>query len=84
MFLVIDMGYFVKVLKKLLILTTTLIAIYLTFKLALFYIPFLIGFIISLLIEPLIKFINKKLPKKQISFSWVVFIFNLIFLQVFL
>lgn len=54
------MGYFTKVIKKLLVLAITLLAIFLSFKLALFYIPFLIGFIISLLIEPLIKFVNKK------------------------
>ena len=54
------MGYFTKVIRKILMLTITLISIYLSFKLALFYLPFLIGFIISLLIEPLIKFINKK------------------------
>ena len=54
------MGYFTKVIKKLLVLLVTLICIYLAFKLALFYMPFLIGFIISLLIEPLIKFISKK------------------------
>lgn len=60
MYLVIDMGYFTKVIRKLLILIITLFTIYLSFKLALFYMPFLIGFIISLLIEPLIKFINKK------------------------
>ena len=58
--MVIDMGYFTKVIRKLLILIITLFTIYLSFKLALFYMPFLIGFIISLLIEPLIKFINKK------------------------
>lgn len=54
------MGYFTKVIKKILILLVTLICIYLSFKLALFYLPFLIGFIISLLIEPLIKLISKK------------------------
>lgn len=58
--MVIDMDYFTKVLKKIIILIITLITIFLSFKLALFYIPFLIGFIISLLIEPIIKFINKK------------------------
>ena len=58
--MVIDIGYFTKVLKKILILTISLIAIFLSFKLALFYIPFLIGFIISLLIEPIIKFVSKK------------------------
>lgn len=54
------MGYFTKVIKKILIFLITLIAIYLSFKLAVFYMPFLIGFIISLLIEPIIKFISKK------------------------
>ena len=54
------MGYFTKVISKLLVLAITLLAIYLSFKLALFYVPFLIGFIISLLIEPLIKIVNKK------------------------
>jgi len=58
--LVIDMGYFTKVIRKTLILLITLVSIYLLFKLALFYVPFLIGFIISLLIEPLIKFVSKK------------------------
>ena len=60
MHLVIDMGYFAKVIRKLIVLAITLLAIYLSFKLALFYVPFLIGFIISLLIEPLIKFVTRK------------------------
>ena len=54
------MGYFTKVLKKILILAISLIVIFLIFKLALFYIPFLIGFIISVLIEQIIKIISKK------------------------
>lgn len=58
--MVIDTGYFIKVLKKIAILFITLIGIYLSFKLAIFYTPFLIGFIISVLIEPIIKKICKK------------------------
>ena len=58
--MVIDIGYCTKVLKKILILLSTLFGVFLLFKLATFYIPFLIGFIISLLIEPVIKLINKK------------------------
>ena len=54
------MGYFTKVLRKILILIITLVSIFLLFKLALFYVPFLIGFIISLLIEPIIKMISRK------------------------
>lgn len=58
--MVIDMGYWTKVSKRILALMLTIIGIILSFKLAIFYMPFLIAFIISLLIEPLIKFVNKK------------------------
>lgn len=58
--MVIDMGYWTKVSKRILILVLTIIGIYLAFKLAIFYMPFLIAFIISLLIEPIIKFVNKR------------------------
>ena len=58
--MVVDMGYWTKVSKRIIVLILTIIGIYLAFKLAIFYIPFLIAFIISLLIEPLIKFVNKK------------------------
>ena len=58
--MVIDMGYFRKVTRRILVLAITLIGIFLAFKLAIFYMPFLVAFIISLLIEPLIKLVNKK------------------------
>lgn len=57
---VIDMGYWTKVLKRLFLLASSLIGIYLSFKLAIFYIPFLIAFVISLIIDPVIKFAVKK------------------------
>ena len=78
--MVIDMGYFTKVIRKVLILIITLIGIYLSFKLALFYIPFLIGFIISLLIEPLIKFVNKKtkLTRKASAIIVMLCIFSIL------
>ncbi len=58
--MVVDMGYWTKVSKRLLVLIFTIIGIYLAFKLAIFYMPFLVAFIIALLIEPLIKLVNKK------------------------
>lgn len=58
--MVVDMGYWTKVGKRLLVLILTILGIYLAFKLAVFYMPFLIAFIISLLIEPIIKFTVKK------------------------
>ena len=74
------MSYFTKVIKKVVILILTLVAIYLSFKLALFYMPFLIGFIISLLIEPLIKFINNKtkLTRKTSAIIVLVCIFTIL------
>lgn len=58
--MVVDMGYWTKVAKRILILGLTVLGIYLAFKLAIFYMPFLIAFIIALLIEPLIKLVNKR------------------------
>lgn len=60
------MGYWTKVIKRIFIFLLTILGIYLSFKLAVFYIPFLIAFIISLLVEPLIRLLTKKssLPRK--------------------
>ena len=58
--MVIDMGYWTKVGRRILILALTILGIYLSFKLAIFYMPFLIAFIIAMLIEPLIRFVNRK------------------------
>lgn len=58
--MVVDMGYWTKVLKRLFLLAISLIGIYLSFKLAIFYMPFLIAFVISLIVEPMIKFVAKK------------------------
>ena len=49
------MGYWTKVVKKLVLLAISCVCVLLGFKLAIYYIPFLIGLIISLMIEPLIK-----------------------------
>ena len=78
--MVIDMGYFTKVIKNIGILIFTLLIIYLSFKLAIFYIPFLIGFIISLLIEPIIKFVRKKtkLERKTSAILVLLFIFTIL------
>ena len=58
--MVIDMGYWTRVLKNIFILFISLLIIFVILKLAIFYMPFLIGFIISLLIEPLIRRMMKK------------------------
>ena len=78
--MVIDMGYFTKVLRNILILIITLVSIFLLFKLALFYVPFLIGFIISLLIEPIIKMISKgtKLTRRTSAIIVLLCIFTIL------
>ena len=54
--MIIDMNYWSKVLRKTLIFALSILGIFLTFKLATFYMPFLIAFIIAQLIEPVIRF----------------------------
>lgn len=78
--MVIDIGYFNKVIKKIFIVLITLLGIFLSFKLAIFYLPFLIGFIISLFIEPLIKIINKKtkLQRKTSAIIVMIVIFSIL------
>lgn len=58
--MVIDMGYWTKVLKRMAIFTATIIGMYLSYKLAVFYMPFLIAFLIATLIEPLIRKLMSK------------------------
>lgn len=72
--MVIDMNYWNKVIKNIIILAVSILIVYLFFKLAVFYIPFLIAFAISLVIEPIIKFIMKKTKLSRKVSSIFVFI----------
>lgn len=54
-----DINYYKKVGKRILIFVLTVLAIYIIFRLSIFYVPFLIAFIISLLIEPIIRKVMK-------------------------
>jgi len=78
--MIIDMNYWSKVLKRVLIFALTILGIYLALKLAVFYIPFLIAFIISLLIEPLIRGIKKrtKLNRKISAILAMLIVFSII------
>ena len=58
--MVIDMGYLTKVFKRMAIFIATIIGMYICYKLAVFYMPFLIAFLISALIEPLIRKLMSK------------------------
>lgn len=78
--MVIDVGYWTKVCKRILILLATLAVLYLSFKLAIFYIPFLIAFIIAVMVEPLIKLIVKKthITRKKVAAFAITIIFAII------
>lgn len=72
--MVIDMNYWTKVLRKLIVLIISLFALYLCFKLAVFYMPFLIAFIISLLLEPAIRFFMRRCKLKRRTSSIIVMV----------
>ena len=72
--MIIDMNYWSKVFRKIIIFLLSILGIYLAFKLAVFYIPFLIAFILSFLIEPIIRFGMKRLKLKRRTSAIIVFI----------
>ena len=72
--MVIDMNYWGKVMRNVVALLLSILVVFLGFKLAIFYMPFLIAFIISLLLEPIIKFIMKKTKQKRKTSSIIVFL----------
>lgn len=76
--MVIDMNYWGKVLKNIIILAVSILGIYLGFKLATFYLPFLIAFIISLMLEPAIRFIMRKTKLRRKTSSIIVFIIAIV------
>ena len=78
--MIIDMNYWSKVLRRVLIFALAILGVYLAFKLAMFYIPFLIAFIISLVIEPIIKGIKKKtkLTRKISAILAMLIVFSII------
>lgn len=76
--MIIDMNYWGKVLKNILILALCILGCYFGFKLAIFYIPFLIAFIISILLEPCIRLIMKKTKLKRKTSSIIIFIIAIV------
>lgn len=72
--MIIDMNYWSKVFRKIVIFLLSILGIYLAFKLAVFYMPFLIAFVLSFLIEPIIRFGMKHLKLKRRTSAIIVFI----------
>ncbi|MDO5557878.1 MAG: sporulation integral membrane protein YtvI [Clostridia bacterium] len=69
-----DIKYWIRVSKKIIIFIISLFLVYLGFKLAIFYIPFLVAFLLALLIEPIIKFFMKKTKLTRRTSAIAVFL----------
>ena len=72
--MIVDMNYWGKVFKNLIIFAFSVLGVYLGFRLAVFYMPFLIAFIISLLLEPIIKWMMKNVKLNRRTSAIIVFI----------
>ena len=73
--MIIDMGYWTRVFRKLLIAFVIIIGLYLVLKLSVFFMPFLIAFIISLLLEPIIRFIKNRTTLARKTVAIIVMLF---------
>lgn len=75
-----DTKYYTKILAKIAITILAIIGIFLTYKLAIFYIPFIIAMIIAACIEPLIKLLMKitKLKRKPASIISLILVLLII------
>lgn len=73
--MVTNLKYWTRVLRNLIYVLLLLVGVFVSFKLAVFYMPFLVAFIISLIIEPLIKKMMKKLKLTRKTSSVIIFCF---------
>ena len=69
-----SMKYWTNVLKRIFYVLLTVLGIYLGYKCAIFYMPFLIAFLISTIMEPAIRFIMKKFNLTRRLSSIIIFI----------
>ena len=72
--MVFDKVHWTRVLKRSTYFVLSFLGIYLSFKLVIFYIPFLIAFVISLIIEPAIKFLMNRVKLTRRTSSIIIFI----------
>lgn len=69
-----NIEYWSSVLRRVFYIVLTILGIYLGYKCAIFYMPFLIAFIISTMMEPAIRFLMKKLNLTRKFSSIIIFI----------
>ena len=71
-----DTKYYMKIITKVIILVLGIVGIYLSYKLAMFYLPFIIAMIVAAMVEPIIKFFIKhtKMKRKLASIISIVLV----------
>lgn len=69
-----NIKYWSNVFKRVLYVVLAIIGIYLGYKFAIFYMPFLIAFLISTIMEPAIRFLMKKFNLTRKFSSIIIFI----------
>ena len=69
-----NMKYWSNVFKRVFYVILAIIGIYLGYKFAIFYMPFLIAFIISTIMEPAIRFLMKKFNLTRKLSSIIIFL----------
>lgn len=69
-----NIKYWSNVFKRILYVILSIIGIYLGYKFAIFYMPFLIAFIIATIMEPAIRFIMRKFNLTRRFSSIIIFI----------
>ena len=72
--MVVELGYFTKVIKRIGIIAISVIVLILLFKLSVFYMPFLVAFILALTLEHPIRFFMKKFGFKRRTSSIIIFL----------
>ena len=72
--MVVELGYFTKVIKRIGIIAISVIILFLLFKLSVFYMPFLVAFILALTLEHPIRFFMKKFGFKRRTSSIIIFL----------
>lgn len=77
--MIIDIGYCNKVFKRLITFIFTILIIYFTIKIFVFFIPFLIAIIISSLLEPFIQYVMKKtkFTRKRSAIISLIIVFSI-------
>ena len=72
--MIVDVSYWTRVFRRILVLVFTILGLFLAFKLSVFYMPFLVAFVISLMVEPLIRFLMRKTKATRKCSSIVIFV----------